>query len=96
MTEVFEILMIVLFGSSWPINVLKSYKARTTKGKSLLFLILVFVGYLFGIAGKLIGGSFKWYVVLFYFLNAIMVGLDIILYFRNLRIDKHNEYIGDR
>ena len=31
MAELFEILMIVSFGASWPMNVIKSYKPRTTK-----------------------------------------------------------------
>ena len=30
MAEIFEIIMIVSFGASWPMNVIKSYKARTT------------------------------------------------------------------
>ena len=30
----------------------------------------------------------KWYVLFFYFLNLAMVGVDILLYFRNTRIDK--------
>lgn len=42
MSEIFEILMIVSFGVSWPMNLIKSYKVRTTKGKSLAFLLLVF------------------------------------------------------
>ena len=42
MAEIFEIIMIVSFGASWPLNVMKSYKARTTKGKSLPFLLLIF------------------------------------------------------
>ena len=87
MSELFEIIMIVLFGFSWPANVIKSYKARTTKGKSLMFLILIFVGYLFGIAAKLLADSFKWYVLFFYVLNAIMVGTDLILYARNAKLD---------
>lgn len=91
MAEICEILMIVLFGASWPMNVIKSIKSRTTKGKSLLFLILIFTGYIFGIAGKLILGNFKWYVLFFYFLNTGMVAVDIILYFRNLSIDKKRE-----
>lgn len=90
MAEIFEILMIVLFGASWPMNVIKSIKSKTTKGKSLLFLILIFTGYIFGIAGKLIAGNFKWYVLFFYVLNAVMVATDIVLYFRNLSIDKKN------
>ena len=90
MAEIFEILMIVLFGASWPMNVIKSIKSKTTKGKSLLFLILIFTGYIFGIAGKLIAGYFKWYVLFFYVLNAVMVATDMVLYFRNLSIDKKN------
>ncbi len=88
MSELFEILMIVLFGASWPMNVIKSFKVRTAKGKSLMFLVLIFTGYLFGIAGKLIAGGFKWYVMFFYILNAVMVAADIVLYFRNRVLDK--------
>ena len=91
MAEIFEILMIVLFGASWPMNVIKSIKSKTTKGKSLLFLILIFTGYIFGIAGKFIAGNFKWYVLFFYMLNTVMVLTDIILYFRNLSLDKIRE-----
>ena len=47
MPEILEIIMILCFGASWPFNVAKSYRARTAKGKSLLFLILIEVGYLF-------------------------------------------------
>ena len=39
--EIFEIIMIVCFGFSWPMNVIKSYRSRTTKGKSLPFLLLI-------------------------------------------------------
>ena len=41
MSEILEILMVVSFGASWPFNVMKSWKARTAKGKSLLFLCLI-------------------------------------------------------
>ena len=37
MSEVFEILMIVSFGISWPINVMKSIRTKSTKGKSIFF-----------------------------------------------------------
>jgi len=88
MAELFEIIMIVSFGFSWPMNVIKSYRARTTKGKSLAFLLLISIGYVFGIAGKLIGGNFKWYVLFFYVLNLCMVLTDLCLYIRNYRLDK--------
>ncbi len=96
MAELLEIIMIVSFGASWPMNVIKSYKARTTKGKSLAFLCLIFFGYIAGIASKLVNPvymaeiSSKWYVLFFYVLNFIMVGIDLVLYFRNKKLDKEN------
>lgn len=87
-SELFEILMIVSFGFSWPMNVIKSYRARTAKGKSLPFLLLIITGYVFGIAGKLIAGGFKWYVMFFYVLNLVMVSTDLAMYFRNVRLDR--------
>ena len=94
MSEILEIMMIVCFGISWPINVYKSFKARTTKGKSLLFLLMIFIGYIAGITSKLLNESYmssfndKWYVLIFYFINTIMVLIDLLLYIRNYYIDK--------
>ena len=88
MPELLEIFMVVSFGASWPLNVIKSYKARTTKGKSLWFLILIFFGYICGIVSKLTAESYKWYVLFFYALNILMVSVDLLLYWRNYQIDK--------
>jgi len=96
MSEIFEIIMILSFGASWPMNVMKSYRARSTKGKSLGFLILIFFGYIAGIISKLLNDAYmaafadKWYVLFFYVLNLCMVGLDLLLYVRNYRLDKAN------
>ena len=93
LSEILEIIMVVSFGASWPFNVVKSYKARTTKGKSLLFLCLIFFGYIAGIASKLTNARYmqdfssKWYVLVFYILNLLMVGADLCLYVRNKRLD---------
>ena len=95
MSEFLEICMIVAFGFSWPMNVIKSYKARTTKGKSLAFLVLIFGGYICGIASKLISGNIT-YVFVFYVLNLLMVGTDIVLYFRNRRLDAQRAAAGER
>ena len=97
MAEILEITMIVSFGASWPLNVIKSFKARTTKGKSLAFLLLIFFGYIAGICSKFANEAYmtniaeKWYVLFFYVLNFIMVGADIIMYFRNKKLDKERE-----
>ena len=97
MSELLEIVMIVSFGASWPMNVIKSYKARTAKGKSLGFLCLIFFGYIAGIISKLVNEAYmasfadKWDVLFFYVLNLIMVGADLILYFRNRKLDKKHD-----
>lgn len=93
MAEILEIIMIVSFGASWPLNVMKSIKTRTTKGKSLPFLCLIFFGYIAGITSKFVaiyadGKAVAWYVLFFYFLNLIMVGIDLVLYARNYSLDK--------
>ncbi len=96
MAEILETIMIVSFGFSWPLNVIKSYKARTTKGKSLAFLCLIFFGYIAGITSKFINPEYmaniseNWYVVFFYILNFIMVGADLVMYVRNYKLDKKN------
>ena len=94
MAEILEIIMIVSFGASWPMNVMKSYKARTAKGKSVAFLCLILFGYVAGIASKLVNEAYmasfaqKWYVLFFYVLNFIMVSADLAMYIRNRKLDK--------
>ena len=94
MSEILEIIMIVSFGASWPMNVMKSYKARTAKGQSLAFLLLILFGYVAGIASKFMNEAYmasfaeKWYVLVFYFLNFIMVSIDLGMYIRNCKLDK--------
>jgi Flp pilus assembly protein TadB len=88
--EFFEVCMIISFGLSWPVNIIKSLKARTAKGKSLFFLIFVLFGYLCGIAAKLLAGTIN-YVLVFYFINFFMVGVDFLLYFRNRILDRQQD-----
>ncbi len=91
MSEVFEILMIVSFGISWPINVMKSIRTKSTKGKSIFFLIMIFLAYIFGIISKLTAPVFKWYVAIFYIFNLTMVGCDIVLYMINYYREKKSK-----
>lgn len=85
MAEYLEAAMIILFGCSWPNNIIKSLKTKSTKGKSLAFLILIDIGYACGILSKLIAGNYKWWVLAIYILNFVMVSIDLILYFYNKR-----------
>ncbi len=87
MPQYFEAAMIICFGLSWPLSVLKSWKSRTTKGKSLFFEIFILIGYLCGIAGKLATQNIT-YVLIFYLINVVMVVFDLCLYYRNSKLDK--------
>lgn len=86
-----ETIMLILFGCSWPFNIAKSIKSRTTLGKSLTFEIIVVIGYLFGVTAKLIiynnTGELQ-YSFWFYIMDILLVMTDIILYIRNYNIDK--------
>lgn len=79
--SVFEATMLICFGAAWPVSIYKSYKSRTNDGKSLLFLIVVAIGYLSGVTHKLIYNFDL--VIYLYIANAIMVFADIALYYRN-------------
>ncbi len=86
--------MVISFGISWPASILKSYRSRTAKGKSLFFLCMIWLGYVAGIIWKVIvfskTGEFK-YPAIFYIINLLMVSTDIVLYFRNRKLDKLNQ-----
>ena len=86
MVQILEMFMLIAFGIAWPTSIVKSWRARTTTGKSLLFLIIVLVGYACGITGNIVGGVN--YVIVFYIINFAMVSTDLLLYFRNRRIDR--------
>ena len=87
MGEIFELIMVICFGLSWPLSVYKSAKSRTAKGKSLFFEVFIWTGYVSAIIGKIVTQNLT-YVFYFYILNIVMVSIDICLYMRNLRLDK--------
>ncbi len=93
MAQLFETIMLVCFGLSWPFNIAKSLRSGTAKGKSLQFEICIVIGYLFGIAGKFIGGNVT-YVLVVYVLDVLMVCTDIVLTCRNRRLDRLAEEKG--
>ncbi|MBE5780680.1 MAG: hypothetical protein E7328_02515 [Clostridiales bacterium] len=84
--SIFEVCMLACFGAAWPFSILRSYRARSNKGKSLFFLLVLVVGYIFGILHKIFY-SFD-IVLLLYCLNLTMISTDVYLYFRNRRIEK--------
>lgn len=97
-SHLLEAAMILCFGLSWPISIRKSWISRTAKGKSLFFEVFIWIGYIFGIVNKWIQFSADpnkgWVFFLawaFYFLNITEITIDMLLYFRNLKLDKERE-----
>lgn len=87
MTQIFEFIMLICFGMSWPISVYKSLTSKTTQGKSLVFILAIIVGYVCGITGKLLSGQIT-YVLALYIFNLLVVSFDLVLYFINKKREK--------
>lgn len=82
--------MLVCFGFSWPINVVKAYRAGTAKSTSLAFICLIITGYVLGIGAKIINHQFN-YVLAVYILNLVIVFSNVLVYFRNRSLDRKRE-----
>jgi len=80
--SIFEAIMLICFGVSWPVSIAKSLRTKVVVGKSPLFMGIVCFGYLSGVIHKAVY-SLDWIIVL-YALNMILVATDLILYFRYL------------
>ena len=76
--SVFEIGMLVAFGISWPISIIKTLRAKRVSGKSPLFLVIIMLGYVSGILHKIFYAYD--FVLWLYVLNLLMVGFDLLLY----------------
>jgi hypothetical protein len=94
--NIFEFIMLICFGFAWPVSIYKSFVSKKTAGKSLLFLVVLQIGYVAGILFKLtefwanlkinpdatVGINLYLYV-----LNLILITIDECLYLRNRRIE---------
>jgi hypothetical protein len=86
LSQYFEAAMMICFGVSWPLAILKTWQTKKVAGKSLPFLLLILLGYLAGIIAKLIqaGVRHAWpeWVTALYAMNLVLVAIDIALYMR--------------
>lgn len=84
--SIFETIMLICFGAAWPAALYKSAKSKSTQGKSALFTCTVIVGYIAGIIHKILYCNDI--VLYLYILNMCMATTDLILCFRNRRLEK--------
>lgn len=90
MTQLLEACMLICFGCSWPLSVYKNIKAKSARGMSLPFILLIIVGYIAGISAKVLSGNIN-YVLVVYLLNLAIVSLNLVVYFINRRYDRMGE-----
>ncbi|MBN1943000.1 MAG: hypothetical protein JW849_06875 [Phycisphaerae bacterium] len=84
--QICEATMLICFGLSWPVSILKSLRTKIVHGKSAGFMWLVFFGYVVGLASKLFqaaaAGTWPEWTTPLYVINAAFVVVDISLYMR--------------
>jgi hypothetical protein len=85
--SVFEALMLICFGVSWPISIAKALRTKQVAGKSPVFMAIICLGYLSGIIHKALY-AFDW-VIFLYALNFCMVATDLFLYYHYLPLRKN-------
>lgn len=78
-SSIFEILMLICFACSWPVSIFKAIKTKVVAGKSPVFMIIIIIGYLFGITHKVLN-NFD-YVTYLWILNTLIVSIDLFCYY---------------
>ena len=89
--KILETMMLVCFGAAWPLSILKSWRARTAKGKSIGFLSVILLGYVAGLSKVVLSEGLGGFLLIPYSINFILVGTDVLLYFRNSALDRRAE-----
>ena len=75
--SIFEVIMLVCFGFSWPFAILKTVRVKNPTGKSYLFMGLIIISYVAGCIHKIL---YHWdFVFWLYLLNLLLVSADFAL-----------------
>ncbi len=85
--SILESMMLLCFAASWPFNIYRSWKSRTAAGKSIMFEIIVVIGYFCGIGSHIVNNQIN-AVIAFYVLDIVLVAIDMILFCRNKKLDR--------
>jgi hypothetical protein len=94
-TSPLEAIMLICWGTSWPVSIFKALRTKKVYGKSPIFMSLIAVGYVSAILHKILY-SYD-YLVLLYLFNLSMILTDLYLYNRyNLRDTRASKRIKTR
>ena len=85
--EILEAIMLVCFGLSWPMNALKSYRARTSGRFKLAILDAYLLGIYCWYCGQILFRESISWVLAVYFINLACLAVNWGVYFRNKKLD---------
>lgn len=90
MIALLETIMLLCFGLSWPISLLRSLRAKSARSTSVAFMCLILFGYFAGTAAKVMttGCNFVFYVYLF---NIVMVSANLFVTLYNRAKDHKSD-----
>lgn len=86
--SIWEVLMLVCFACSWPVSIVKALRTKIVIGKSPFFMIIIIIGYIFGIIHKIINDPDL--VTFLWAFNMLLVSIDLCLYFYYIKKNKRN------
>lgn len=75
-----EAVMLICWGMSWPVSIVKTLRTKIVHGKSPLFILLIAIGYICAISHKILCS--RDYLVILYLFNLLMILTDLCLYLR--------------
>lgn len=87
MAQILEAVMLICFGVSWPVSLVKNIRAKTAKATSVWFILLILMGYVAGITAKLVSHA-TGYILAVYFFNLAVVSCNLIVWFCNHARDR--------
>lgn len=93
--SIFEAIMLICFGASWPAAINKTIRSKNPAGKSLLFLWLIIIGYACGIVHKCLQPETDW-VVWLYAINLLMVATDLFFVCKYRRAISKNQSAAEQ
>ena len=79
LSPILEMVMLIAFGASWPMQIAKTIRVKNPMGKSFIFQYLIVFGYICGIISKIYGPADKQWLIWVYLLDLALVSTDLIL-----------------
>lgn len=87
--SIWEILMLLCFACSWPVSIVKALRTKIVVGKSPFFMMMIIIGYIFGIIHKVLY-DFDVVTYLWAF-NMSLVAFDLCLYFHYIKTEENQQ-----